>query len=448
MSNLPATTRNAPTRGLLVRLENGGTLAIAPDGERILCKVSKTVRLQFGPELYACTKNVGLDDKCMPYQPGYMKLVAAMGGQLACPPVMRDPLTGDPGPNPKIDTYEGMGVIRQVTATAVCVVPNPETGALIASIQAITVDAEHILRQALLKIPREDAVQVLSREDIEIERKAGKLRGWTVIPLTPPFAYIVANMGQGTVREAFQTFAQQSATIRQRSCTKAERLACDHNPITRMSWLYGDLLCDIDVTGRGVVQGVKMAECDAVSKGAKWVRITPPYVDVPVVAWVEHRGQRELEAMLHGLATDGHAQGVADAVVLQVDATEEENVIDDEPDDAPRALPDHGPQPDLAEQAQAASRGERVPAGRVDVTEAVEQPKPTPTPPVDVPVDPAVAKLAAKLSDLELMVADAHGNEAVLAAAAEVHLVEGTDLMSCTPAQLRAYQGALLRRAA
>ncbi len=263
-------------------------IVIRFDDDGFLTRTRRTVRLNMGTELYAATRNPGPGDKVMPFQPGYMKIVAAMGGQLSCPPVMRDPETGKKVSNPIVECYPGTATIKTVKATAVCAVRNPLTGQWVVSVQTILYDAEHVLRQALLKLAdRDDAVKIVSEKGLA---KIEELDGWTVIPLTPPFAYIACNFGNKAVREAFQTFSNLSATARQRCCSKAERLACDHNPITRMTWDFG-LLDHSD------------AEAE---KG-------PPFIDVPLIAWVEHTGRDEFQSMVERLST--MAPGASDSVI-------------------------------------------------------------------------------------------------------------------------------------
>ena len=272
-------------------------IAIRVDDDGFLTRTRRTVRLTMGTELYAATRSPGPGDKVAPFQPGYMKIVAAMGGQLSCPPVMRDPETGERRANPIVECYPGTATIKTVKATGVCAVRNPLTGQWVVSVQTILYDAEHVLRQALLKLAsREDAVRIVSEKGLA---KIEDLDGWSVIPLTPPFAYIACNFANQAVREAFQTFANLSATARQRTCSKAERLACDHNPITRMTWDYGLL--------------------DHPDNGA------PGFVDVPLVAWVEHTGRDEFERMVERLAT--RAPGESDDVIdLVVGAPQEDDV--------------------------------------------------------------------------------------------------------------------------
>lgn len=251
-----------------------------------LTRVQRKVRLQYGTEVYAATPSPKPDSKCTPFQPGYMKLVAAMGGHLVCPPAVRDPSTGEVRPNPLVETIEGTGKIRRVTATAVCAVRNPVTGDPVVSTQTIVVDVETVLRQALLKmLEREDLARMVHRDDWPELRKT-ELKGWISYRFDAEHL-IAADPRKAGVRDALATFEQQSATARQRACSKAERLAADHNPITRMSWEYGQLRRP---TGGG-----------------------PPYTEVSVVAWVEH-GDDELSAFMGKLGGRSPASAVLDVV--------------------------------------------------------------------------------------------------------------------------------------
>jgi hypothetical protein len=277
-------------------------IAVRLDDQGFLTRVLRKVRLQYGTELYCASRNPSDSDKVQPYQPGYLKLIAAMGGQLQVPPTMRDPQTGEIRPNPVVEYLPGTGIIRRVTATAVCLARDFTTGEWHASIQTITVDAEHILRQALMKLTRDDEVRLMSDEEYEQER--AELKHWIRIPLLPPFANIVCNMKASGVREAWKTYGEQAATIRQRACSKAERLAADHNPVTRMTWFYGQL--------RRPDEGA-------------------PYIEVPVVAWVQHQGRQEMDRMLQALATEGKYGTVSDVVVGdQVDTANDADPVDDE----------------------------------------------------------------------------------------------------------------------
>jgi hypothetical protein len=343
----------APPTNALVRI-SGEQLAVRLDADGFLTRVERTVRLHLGTELYCAAKAPTNDDKVQPYQPGYMALVSAMGGELACPPVMRDPVTGDARPNPLVEVHPGTGIIRRVSATAVCVVPDPSTGALHASVQTIVVDAEHVLRQALLKMDRADDVVLLSEEDIAADKAAGKLRGWAPIPLAPPHVYIVANLASAKVREAFQTFQNQSATMRQRACSKAERLAADHNPVTRRTWRFGNLN----------FPAVTKEKDGTMTTAAPYV----PYIDVAVVAWVTRRGKGEMDGILRALSTLGQHDGVSSVIVsseddvIDVQADVDAEVEDGTPD-APRIAAAPLAAQDAAYIAAAKEAGARVNVG-------------------------------------------------------------------------------------
>lgn len=293
-------------QALVVQLGDGGFLQ----------RVERKVRLLFGVDLYAAVKgDPKLTDKVQPFQPGYMKLVAAMGGDLLCPPVTRDPVSGQPVANPQVVCYPGTDLIKSVRATAVCVVPNPQTGKLHPSVQTITLDAEFVLRQALLKIEQEEVVRLLSQEDVDAEKAAGKLVGWTVYPVTPPHVFLAANLRKAGVRDAIQTLQNLSGTIRQRACSKAERLAADHNPVLRWTTTYGDLLRDLEVDGRRV-DGVAIADTDTVTANAKkWAVVSPVYAEFECISWVRHEDRSEVDAMLARLATEHTASGTAAVVI-------------------------------------------------------------------------------------------------------------------------------------
>lgn len=323
--NAPARATNAPVREgqRAIAVIRGEEIPVRVDDDGYLIAVRRIVRLNYGTELYSATGRPTADDKVMPYQPGYMKLVDAMGGQLGCPPAIRNPETGKMEANPQVETYPGTGIIRFVKAAAVCIVPNPQTGQLVASTQTIVVDAEHELRQALLKINREECVRILSDEDVAEEKAAGKLKGWAVFPLTPPYANICANMAQGGVREVLQTFQNLSKTIRQRACSKAERLVCDHNPVTRRTWAFGELGTPLNDEGQ---------------------RCGPLFMDVPVVAWVQEHDRRRLQRIINQLAQTGASDAVAQMVdggVMDAEFDEAEQEMDNDGFMAePRALPD------------------------------------------------------------------------------------------------------------
>lgn len=312
-----STSRAMMTLGdqqVAVRLTNG-----------FITRVARKVRLFLGTDLYIA-KDTGPNSKVSPYQPGYMKLVAGAGGLLGCPPTTRDPITGEVCANPRVEYYGNTGVVRSVTATAVCVVRNPATGAPIPSRATIMLDCEHIFRQALLKLgTRDDAVRYMTREDYE-EGKRGELKGWAFLDMGPIGA--AYNMRVPAVMEAYQTFINQGATARQRTMSKAERLACDHNAGTRMTWEKGMLTPHPD--------------------GG------PSFVDVSVVAWVEERDAAAMEAFMADVASSLN-DGVES--VYELDEGDEEIDEDVDPADAAaaraqayRALPDHGEPAPLVEQ--------------------------------------------------------------------------------------------------
>jgi len=377
MTTLPATVQPKATERKAVMMLGNEQVAVRLDEAGFLSRTIRTVRLTHGIELYHAGKGrPGPDDKVAPFQPGYMRLVAAMGGQLVCPPAVHDPVTGTSRPNPYVETTDN-GIIRRVTATAVCVVRNPLTGEQHASVQTITVDAEHILRTALLNIQRDEIVTILSGEDIAEDRAAGKLRGKLVLPLTPPFAYLVADASKPVVREALATYLQQSATIRQRACSKAERLAADHNPITRRTWLGSQL---------------KSPE-----KGGG-----APYADVDVVAWVESRGREQMDRFVSQLASGARVEGVETVTGVHED-NDLEAEIDAEIDEA-RALPDRG-EPERIETPPSREPVpvERTPERQPERTERVNGTKVPEMSPAEIAAMRArIEALEAKLPDDEV----------------------------------------------
>ena len=370
---LPA--RSAPAERRANIMLGNERIAVRIDADGFLTRTIRTVRLTHGIELYHAGKGFpGESDKVAPFQPGYMRLVAAMGGELVCPPAIHDPLTGKMRPNPLVETTPE-GIVVRVTATAVCVVANPLTGKPHASVQTIVVDADAVLKQALLKIERDEIVQILSAEDVEEDRREKKLRGKLVLALTP-FSYLVVDPTKPPVREALKTFVEQAATARQRACSKAERLAADHNPITRRTWLGSQLRWNLDNEGR---------------------RYGAPYADVDVVAWVEHRGRPEMDTFLQQLASGAQVEGVETVTGTHIDDGSEE--IDDDPEPgATRALPDRGETPDPLAGARPAEREpvpvERPAEPRREPVNGQPQPKPNGSGGAK-PVETSPAELAA-----------------------------------------------------
>lgn len=373
MSQLPARSNpNATIQigadQIAVRVEDGFIVA-----------AQKKVRLYFGPHLYAAVVGTpGPSQKVTPYQPGYMLLAAAMGATLMVPATVPDPATGRPVPNPQIELVPGSSVIRSVKATAICAARDP-MGVWHISNQSITVDSESVLRQALLKIENEELVQVLSDADVQADRDAGKLRGWITVPFMPGYQ-LAGRAGAKAIREALQTYNNLSATIRQRACTKAERLACDHNPVMRMSWVYGDLKIDVEAKDGSVRQSTTLDGC---REGER--QISLPYAEVDVVSWTESRGQAAIDAFVQALLASQEIDGVGS---LTINAAEG---LDDAPDDDE----DEAPVRQITEQIKGPELV--IPARPEPV--AVEAPAPAPAlaqPPAPVPAPiPAPAPVAA-----------------------------------------------------
>lgn len=304
MSALPAVQSSpAPTeRKALMRLADKD-VAVRVDDDGFITRVQRKITLAYGTELYAAIQGTPKPDtKVQPFQPGYMRIVAAMGGQLLCPPTVKDPVTGTVRPNPLVETWPD-GTVRRVTATALCAVRNPITGEWVVTVQTIVQDLETVLRQSLLKMTEnEDVVQIMAPDEWEARDRA-QFKGWMGVPIAG--AVLACNLRKAGVRDAWGTLLQQAATARQRTCSKAERLAADHNPVTRMTWHYRDLRRDGDAA----------------------------YADINCIAWVEHTGRDEMARMLEQLATLGKAPGIGNVIDLpdeDQDADEPEDVLDEE----------------------------------------------------------------------------------------------------------------------
>jgi len=291
---------------IVVRIDDGGALK----------RVQRDVVLSLGTDLYCADKNPGPTSKASPYQPGYMKLVAAMGGQLGCPPVVTDPVTGERRPNPIVETYPDSAIIRRVTATAVCIVRNPGTGEAVVSVQTIVYDAEHVLRQALLKLAdRDDVVRIMSADELAALKAKGEMGRWASWTLGAGMV-IAADMTKAPARDAMSTFLQQSATARQRTCSKAERLACDHNPLTRRTWELGQLIKG------AVTDGYESA----------------PFARVRCVAWVEHREEGSMARLLEQLEAHGRTDVAGQMLVGEIVDVSDDDTPDDAEDEQPVAL--------------------------------------------------------------------------------------------------------------
>ena len=283
-----------------------------------------------------------------------MLLAASMGATLMVPPTVPDPATGRAVPNPQIELVPGSSVIRSVKATAICAARD-DMGVWHISNQSITVDSESVLRQALLKIENDELVQVLSDAEVQADRETGKLRGWITVPFLPGYQ-LAGRAGAKAIREALQTYNNLSATIRQRACTKAERLACDHNPVMRMSWVYGDLKIDVEgppeprpryntatgepyygdpkgFVGRGTVR--QSTTLDGCREGERQVSL--PYAEVDVVSWTESRGQAAIDAFVQALLASQEIDGVGSMTINAAEGLEDGH-DEDEEEAAPRQI--------------------------------------------------------------------------------------------------------------
>ena len=305
-------------------------VAVKIDAEGFLTRIKQVIKLTYGTELYSAGKpgSETNQTKVEPFQPGFMKLVDAMGGTLNVPPAMRDPVTGAWRANPIIERYED-GVIKSIEATGVCAVRNSRTGEMTVSVQTIRFDAVHVLRQKLLNVSteRQDVVKLLSKDDIDEMRAdpAKPLRGWSIYPLAPPFTYIVANNAKAEVRDAQRDHNNLVATATQRACSKAERLAAAHNPAVRKTWLYGALKYPKDAEGNAT---------------------GPRYVEIPVVTWVEHRERGDMQAWLDKLTRneDGTARVFVGETIIDDGEEEKGDVFDPDgrvetEDEEPAAAP-------------------------------------------------------------------------------------------------------------
>jgi len=418
-------TTQTPMRKALMTLGDEH-VAVRLDDAGFLRRVTRKVRLQYGTELY-CAARPGSEtvtEKVAPYQPGYMKLVAAMGGQLVCPPTVRDPETGAPRANPLVEAHPDTGIIRRVTATAVCAVRNPMTGEPVVSVQTIVYDSEHVLRQALMKIA-DPAVQIMSAEEVAEERAAGNLKGHAILPLAPPYAMIVANMKMDSVRNAWSTFMNQSATARQRACSKAERLAADHNPVTRMTLSFGQLTPELDAQGN--VCG-------------------PSYTDVTAVAWVEQHDHGAMTRLIEQLSRLGEG-AVADQAQLLTAPTIDVSVdeVEDDEDVADVTPAPHRVQPtqrrvEPVPERTAHPEPKPAPAQRTQQTRPVQaEPDRHPAPALALAPSPELDRVLSRVVDLEA--------ELSSPVVAEVRAGLGIDSPEAVTDvdTLRTYQGALAK---
>lgn len=252
--------------------------------------IHREVRLNYGTHLYAACKGTpNADAKVVPYQPGYMLLAFAMGATLTVPPTVRNPVTGEVVANPIMEP-------GRVTAYAVCAARDG-AGVYHVSMMANTLDTTHILRQEMLNIQRPEIVKILSVSDVARKEEKGELEGWICLDFMPGYK-LCGDTKNPTIREAMKDMNNLSVTARQRAYSRAERLACDHNPVMRMSWQYQDLMQDIREKKTGNMHVIR--SIGTVPDG--WIKVGAPYVTVPVVAWVDNKDQRAMEQFVAALA--------------------------------------------------------------------------------------------------------------------------------------------------
>lgn len=290
----------------------------------------RRVRLSYGTHLYCASKSPKAEDKVVPYQPGYMALVAAMGGKLMVPPTVRDPVTGEIVANPRIKYSEGTAMIESISATAVCLVRD-SLGNWHHNSMTMVIDAELMLRQVLVKLlAREDIVKTIPARRLEKMEESGELDGWIVKPFMAGY-YIAGKVTAGAVIEALQDQVNISKTLRQTVCSKAERATADHNPVLRMSWLYGELLMEVKHRQTGEIKNVKWQE----GWSDEWFPLSPqPFVEVDVVGWTDQRDQAQIEAFVRSVTE------IQDSNTMQILAIEEGDmdVPASGPEDAPRQI--------------------------------------------------------------------------------------------------------------
>lgn len=299
-------------------------LAVKIEGGISVASIRK-VRLSYGTHLYCASKSPKAEDKVVPYQPGYMALVAAMGGKLMVPPTVRDPVSGEIVANPRIKYAEGTAMIESISATAVCLVRD-SIGNWHHNAMTVVIDAELMLRQVLVKLlAREDIVKTIPARRLEKMEESGELDGWIVKPFLSGY-YIAGKVSAGAIIEALQDQVNQSKNIRQTACSKAERLVCDHNPVLRMSWLFGELLMELKHRKTGEVKIVKWQE----GWSDEWFALSPqPFVEVDVVGWTDQRDQAQIEAFVRSITE------LQDSTIVELLAVEEGDVDAAEPEDGP-----------------------------------------------------------------------------------------------------------------
>jgi len=299
-------------------------IAVRLDGDGYLSRVQRKIRLYYGPHLYAACRpgNERPDEKVTPYQPGYMMLVEAMGGILVCPPVVQvtdDQGRRSPRANPVCFSDPSSGVTYRVEATAVCLLRHPVTGQVVPSAgPTAVVDARQALVQGLLKMTageRQDVARMVP-DDLVAELRAGECKGWGATALGAGIT-VLYNLSKPGVRDVVGDYIHLCGTIRQRSVSKAERLAADHHPLLRgrCSWRFDQLRQD----------GPRR------------------YVEISTVSWVEQAGRFDRQAIMASLERMG-----ADADVQTV--VEEPIDLDLGDPDAPALEPGEMPRLEVQEE--------------------------------------------------------------------------------------------------
>lgn len=356
-------------------------MAVKIEGGIAVASVRR-VRLSYGTHLYCATKSPKADDKVVPYQPGYMALVAAMGGKLLVPPTVRDPVSGEIVANPRIKYAEGTAMIESIAATAVCLVRDA-LGNWHHSMMTVVIDAELMLRQVLVKLlAREDIVKTIPARKLQKMEDSGELDGWIVKPFLAGY-FIAGKATAGAVIEALQDQVNLSKTLRQVAHSKAERLACDHNPVLRMSWLYGELLMEVKNHKTGQIKTVKWQE----GWSDEWFPLTPqPFVEVDVVGWTDQRDQAQIDAFVRSISE------VNESGIMEVlDVSDGDIDAPADPEDRPRQITEKVEAPALVIPRQP----EPAIAAPAPVQAPAPQPAPAPVaPPAPAPVEAAAPAAA------------------------------------------------------
>lgn len=379
---------------MLVTLDDGGCLR----------RVESKLRLFYGTHLYAACApgREKPDTKVEPFQPGAMAEVHARGGQLFCPPAVTDH-AGVSRPNPYVETDPRTGTTFRSTATAVCFVPNPLTGAPVVSVMSAVVDIRNQFVQSIQKLATSEQNGIIVPDEFVNDARAEKpeRRYWAAIPVGPGLT-LLYNQMCAAAREAIQDYTNASLTIRQRSQSKAERLTAAHNPVTRHSWQMADLWVDWKVRGKEEIKAFPWGmnpnprpknEGDPTPPFTHTC-LTAPYVEITVAAWVDGRRRADIQGWLSELAAQNTRHEEATMEYVRGHAEDAPDTDGDgDIEDAPRAtdpprLADAGPRRDIIDVPP-----ERVP---VPVAATIEAPKAAPVAP---PVAAAPAAPAAPAPD-------------------------------------------------